>query len=48
MRMGIDLATGNEVGRIPMAEKEPQFLVDDIGTRAYYFKDKTELLAYDF
>lgn len=46
--LGIDLATGNEVGRIPMAEKEPQFLVDDIGNRVYYFKDKTELLAYDF
>lgn len=41
--LGIDLATGNEVGCIPMAEKEPQFLVDDIGNRVYYFKDKTEL-----
>ena len=48
MRMGIDLATGNEVGRIPMAEKEPQFLFDDIGNCAYYFKDKTDLLACDF
>ncbi len=44
----VDLATGDEVGRIPMAEKEPQFMVDDIGNRVYYFKDKTEVIAYDF
>ncbi len=44
----VDLATGNEVGRVPMADKEPQFLVDAIGNRVYYFRDKTELLAYDF
>jgi len=46
--MGIDLNGGAEVGRIPMTEKEPQFMVDAIGSRVYYFKDKTELIAYDF
>lgn len=46
--IGIDLSSGEEVGRIPMAEKEPQFMVDAIGSRVYYFKDKTELVAYDF
>ncbi|MGR3344141.1 MAG: outer membrane protein assembly factor BamB family protein [Paracoccaceae bacterium] len=46
--VGIDLSSGEEVGRIPMAEKEPQFMVDAIGSRVYYFKDKTELVAYDF
>lgn len=46
--MGIDLATGNEIGRVPMAEKEPQFLVDDIGNRVYYFRNKNEVVAYDF
>ncbi len=46
--LGVDLATGDEVGRIPMAEKEPQFMVDDIGNRVYYFKDKIEVIAYDF
>lgn len=46
--IGIDLANGQEVGRIPLSEKEPQFMVDAIGSRVYHFKDKTELLAYDF
>ena len=46
--LGINLGDGNEVGRIPMDEKEPQFMVDDIGNRVYYFRNKTELLAYDF
>jgi hypothetical protein len=46
--IGIDLASGDEVGRIPMRDKEPQFMVDAIGSRVYHFKDKTELLAYNF
>ena len=46
--MGIDLSDGTEVGRIPMAEKEPQFMVDAIGSRVYYFRNKTEMVAYDF
>ena len=46
--MGIDLGDGTEVGRIPMAEKEPQFMVDAIGSRVYYFRNKTEMVAYDF
>ncbi len=46
--LGIDLADGSEVGRIPMDEKEPQFMVDAIGNRVYYFRNKTELVAYDF
>jgi len=46
--MGIDLATGSEIGSVPMAEKEPQFMVDALGSRVYYFRNKNELLAYDF
>ena len=46
--IGIDLSNGEEVGRIPMAEKEPQFMVDAIGSRVYHFKDKSQILAYDF
>ena len=46
--VGIDLADGSEVGRVPMEEKEPQFMVDAIGNRVYYFVNKTELVAYDF
>ncbi len=46
--LGIDLGDGAEVGRIPMAEKEPQFMVDAIGSRVYYFRNKTEMVAYDF
>lgn len=46
--MGIDLATGDEVGRIAMNDKEPQFMVDDIANRVYYFKDKMTIEAHDF
>ena len=46
--MGIDLETGDEIGKVPMEEKEPQFMVDSIGSRIYYFRNKKELLAYDF
>jgi outer membrane protein assembly factor BamB len=46
--VGINLRSGEEVGRIPMEEKEPQFMVDAIGSRVYYFRNKNELLAYDF
>lgn len=46
--MGIDLTTGAEIGQIPMTEKEPQFMVDALGSRVYYFRNRNELLAYDF
>jgi len=46
--LGVDLSSGDEVGRVQMNEKEPLFMVDDIGNRVYYFRDKRELLAYDF
>ena len=46
--LGIVLASGEQVGRIPMAEKEPQFMVDALGSRVYYFRDRTTLVAYDF
>ena len=46
--MGIDLETGSEIGSVPMAEKEPQFMVDALASRVYYFRNKNELLAYDF
>ena len=46
--VGIDLGDGSEIGKIPMAEKEPQFMVDAIGRRVYYFKEKKNIQAYDF
>ena len=46
--VGIDLNDGSVVGTISMAETAPQFMIDAIAGRAYYFKDKIELLAYDF
>ena len=46
--MGIDIETGTEIGKVPMEEKEPQFMVDAPGSRVYYFRNKKELLAYDF
>ena len=40
---------GSEVGSIPMADKEPQFMVDAIGRRVYYFSaGGGELVAYSF
>lgn len=45
---GIDLASGIVVGEIPMAEKDPQFMVDAIGNRVYYFTEEGDLLAFDF
>jgi outer membrane protein assembly factor BamB len=47
--VGINLRDGSEVGSIPMADKEPQFMVDAIGRRVYYFNTGgAELVAYSF
>ena len=46
--VGIDLLNGVVVGQVPMAEKNPHFMVDAIGSRVYYFRGKSELLAYHF
>ncbi len=48
MLVGIDLTNGQEIGEIPMTEKEPTFKVDAISNRVYYFRDKTQIAAYDF
>ena len=48
MLVGIDLNNGEEVGRVPMAEKAPMFKVDALANRIYYFKDKKQIMAYDF
>ncbi|MEZ5278562.1 MAG: PQQ-binding-like beta-propeller repeat protein [Opitutaceae bacterium] len=46
--VGIDLNTGEEIGEIPMDEKEPQFMVDNLTNRVYHFRDQKEIIAYDF
>ena len=46
--VGIDLTNGEEVGRIPMDEKEPQFMVDAIANRVYHFWNRIQIRAYDF
>ena len=46
--VGIDLTNGEEVGRIPMDEKEPQFMVDAIANRVYHFWGGLQIRAYDF
>ncbi|RKX32235.1 MAG: hypothetical protein DRP71_12315 [Verrucomicrobia bacterium] len=48
MLVGIDLNTGEEVGEIPMREKEPRFMVDNSINRVYHFKNQKEIIAFDF
>jgi outer membrane protein assembly factor BamB len=48
MLVGIDLNTGEEVGEIPMSEKEPRFMVDNWINRVYHFKNQEEIVAFDF
>jgi outer membrane protein assembly factor BamB len=44
--MGIDLATGEVVGAVPLNDKEPVFTVDEPGRRVYYFADGREVRAF--
>lgn len=46
--MGIDLASGESVGAVPIEEKEPVFTVDNVGERVYYFHKEREVRAYAF
>jgi outer membrane protein assembly factor BamB len=46
--VGINLVDGSVVGTITMTETEPEFMIDAIASRVYYFRHKVELLAYDF
>ena len=46
--IGINLVDGSEVGAIPMDEKEPQFMVDNISNTVYYMRDGKEVIAYPF
>ena len=48
MLVAIDLNTGEEIGEIPMQEKEPRFMVDNWINRVYHFKDQEQVIAYDF
>jgi len=46
--VGLDMQSGERVGAIPMKEKEPNFMVDAIAGRVYYFADNARIAAYDF
>ena len=46
--MGINLKDGTEVGSVPMDEKEPKFMVDDVANIIYYIREGKEVLAYPF
>ncbi len=46
--VGLNMQTGDRVGAIPMKEKEPQFMVDALARRVYYFEDQKRIAAYDF
>ena len=48
MIVGLDLGTGEEVGSIPMTEKTPEFTVDALSGRVYYFAKEGRLQAFDF
>ena len=46
--IGINLATGEEVGTVPMAEKQPRFKVDKLSNTVYYMRGNEEVVAYPF
>jgi len=46
--VGLDLRSGERVGAIPMKEKEPNFMVDAVAGRVYYFAENARIAAYDF
>lgn len=46
--MGINLASGDTVGAVPIDEKEPVFTVDNIGRKVYYFYKGNEIRAFGF
>ena len=46
--MGINLDTGEEVGTVPMAEKEPSFMVDSLANTVYHVRDNKEVVAWAF
>ena len=45
---GIDLNSGEEIGEIPISEKEPRYRVDNLGNRVYHFRNQEEIVAFDF
>lgn len=44
--VGLDLRSGDRIGAIAMAEKEPQFQIDAIAGRVYHFASGNRLIAY--
>lgn len=45
--MAINLETGETSDQVVFDEKEPEYMIDQIGGRLYHFKDKKNILAYD-
>lgn len=46
--MGINLASGGQVGEVPIEEKEPVFTVDNLANKVYYFHKEKEVRAFGF
>jgi outer membrane protein assembly factor BamB len=46
--MGINLDSGEEVGAVPMKEKEPQFQVDSLSNTVYYIRDSSVVTSHSF
>lgn len=46
--IGIDLSNGADVGRVPMSEKKPNFMVDAVGRRIYHFEGDRRVVAHEF
>lgn len=42
----LDMATGEAAGQILLDDKEPEYLVDDVTSRVYYFDEKSGITAY--
>lgn len=43
----VNLATGDTAGQFVFDEKDPEYAVDQMGDRVYFFKKKKQIIAYD-
>ena len=46
--VGVNLATGEPDRELPLKEKEPDYLVDELMNRVFHFKGKNTIVGYQF
>jgi outer membrane protein assembly factor BamB len=45
--LAIDMETGDSVHQVYLGEKDPEYTVDDVEGRVYFFDNKKSIVAYD-